>query len=227
LRNRPFAHGLKEEARAFWKASALSAPLVLRAETFKGVPALHPAWLRHSAMIGELLVLGITLSLDNFRTAIALGALRLTWRDAARVALVFGFWDAVAPLVGIIGGDYLAQTIGSTADYVGAAVLGAYGLYLLVRAWRSTEPEEMDERWALFGLPLPLSVDNVVAGTSLGLLGYSPWLAPPLFGAITALMTFVGLQLGRAVAHVINIRSDLLTGVALLIMAILLGLGVE
>jgi manganese efflux pump family protein len=176
-------------------------------------------------MIGELLILGITLSLDNLRTAIALGALRLPWRRAARVSLVFGFWDGVAPLVGILAGDYLAQTIGSTADYVGAAALGAYGLYLLIQAWRTPAPEEMDERWALFGLPLPLSVDNVVAGTSLGLLGYSSWLAPPLFGVITALMTFAGLELGRAAAHFIRLRSDLLTGVALVVMAIVLGLG--
>ena len=176
-------------------------------------------------MTGELLILGITLSLDNFRTAIVLGPLRLTWRYAVRVALVFGFWDAVAPLVGILGGDYFAQTIGSTADYVGAVALAAYGLYLLVEASRTPAPEELDQRWALFGLPLPLSVDNVVAGTSLGLLGFSPWLAPPLFGAITALMTLVGLAIGRAAARLIRIRSDLLTGVALIIMAILLGLG--
>ena len=177
-------------------------------------------------MIGNLLILGITLSLDNFRTAILLGGLRLTWRRSAQVALVFGFWDAVAPLVGIIAGDYLARTIGSTADYVGAGVLGAFGLYLLVQASRTSAPEELDPRWVLFSLPLPLSVDNVVAGTSLGLLGYSPWLAPPLFGVITALMTFVGLQVGRAAAHFIDIRSDLLTGIALVVMAILLGLGV-
>jgi putative Mn2+ efflux pump MntP len=176
-------------------------------------------------MIGELLILGVTLSLDNFRTAIALGALRLTRRHAVQVALVFGFWDAVAPLVGILGGDYLGQTIGSTAEYVGAAVLGVYGLYLLVQAWRTAAPDEVDQRWALFGLSLPLSVDNVVAGTSLGLLGYSPWVAPPLFGTITALMTFVGLELGRAAAQFIRLRSDLLTGVALVIMAIVLGLG--
>jgi putative Mn2+ efflux pump MntP len=143
-----------------------------------------------------------------------------------QVALVFGFWDMAAPLVGILGGDYFAQTIGSTADYVGAAVLGAYGLYLLVEASRTPPPEGFDQRWALFGLPLPLSVDNIVAGTSLGLLGYSPWLAPPVFGAITALMTFVGLAIGRAAARLIHVRSDLLTGVALVIMAILLGLGV-
>jgi manganese efflux pump family protein len=178
-------------------------------------------------MIGDLLILGITLSLDNFRTAIALGALGLRWSHAVRVALAFGAWDGVAPLAGILVGHHLSQTIGSTADYVGAVALGAYGLYLVVKAWRTPAPEELDQRWALFGLPLPLSLDNVVAGTSLGLLGFSPWLAPPLFGAITALMVLVGLQLGRAVAHFIRIRSDLLTGVALIVMATVLGLGLE
>lgn len=127
-------------------------------------------------MIGKLLILGVTLSLDNFRTAIALGTLRLTRRHAVQVALVFGFWDLVAPLVGILGGDYFAETIGSTADSVGAVVLGAYGLYLLIQAWRTPPPEELDQRWALFGLTLPLSVDNVIAGTSLGLLGFPPGL---------------------------------------------------
>lgn len=175
-------------------------------------------------MLGNLLILGIVLSLDNFRTAIVLGAQRLPWRDAVQVALAFGFWDGLAPLVGILVGDYLAETIGSTADYVGAAVLGAYGLYLLGQAWRTDEPEEMDKRWALVGLPLPLSVDNVVAGTSLGLLGYSPWIAPLLLGVITTLMTLVGLRLGGAVGQRIRIRSDLLTGVALVIMAAVLGL---
>jgi putative Mn2+ efflux pump MntP len=176
-------------------------------------------------MIGQLLILGITLSLDNFRTSIALGALGIPRHRALRVALVFGFWDAVAPLVGILAGDVFAETIGSTADYVGAATLAAYGLYLVVKACRAPA-EDLDERWALFGLPLPLSIDNVVAGTSLGLLGYSPWVAPPLFGCVTAVMTFVGLELGRTAARFVPLRADLLTGMALIVMAGLLVLGV-
>jgi manganese efflux pump family protein len=176
-------------------------------------------------MLGSLLLLGFTLSLDNFRTALVLGAIRLSWRRAAQVALVFGFWDGLAPLVGILVGKYLGQKIGSTADYVAAAALAGYGLFLVVQAWRTPEPEEPDQRWALFGLPVPLSLDNIVAGASLGLLGFSPWLAPPLFGVMTALMTIVGLQLGRALARFIHIRSDLLTGVALVVMAVLVEQG--
>ena len=121
-------------------------------------------------MIDNLLILGFTLSLDNFRTAIALGGLRLTWRHALQVALVFGVWDTLAP---------------------------------------------------------PLSLDNAFAGTSLGLLGFSPWVTASLFGAMTVLMTFLGLGLGRVAAHFIRLRSDLLTGVALVIMAFVLGLGLD
>jgi manganese efflux pump family protein len=173
-------------------------------------------------MIGKLLILGFTLSLDNFRTAIALGANQRTWRRALQLALMFGFWDGVAPMVGIFIGKYSSEAIGSTGEYVGAIALGAYGLYLVIRAWLTPAPE-LDKPWAIFGLLVPLSADNVVAGTSLGLLGFSPWLAPPVFGLTTVLMSLVGLQLGRAVACLIRIRPDLLTGVALLVMATVLG----
>jgi putative Mn2+ efflux pump MntP len=177
-------------------------------------------------MIGSLLLAGLALSLDNFRTSLVLGALRPSWPRSVQVAVTFGFWDGLAPLVGILVGRYLGQKIGSTADYVGAAALAAYGLYLIVQACLTAEPEEPDQRWALFGLPLPLSVDNVVAGTSLGLLGFSPWIAPPLFGLMTLLTSLAGLQLGRVAARFIPIRSDLLTGVGLVVMAVLLELGV-
>ena len=96
-------------------------------------------------------------------------------------------------------------------------------MFLIVRAWRTEAPEELERPWAVFGLIIPLSADNVLAGTSLGLLGFSPWLAAPLFGLITALMALIGLQLGRAAAGFIRIRSDLLTGVALVVMATVLG----
>jgi len=174
-------------------------------------------------VLGSLLVLGFTLSLDNFRTAIALGGLRLTWRRSLRVALAFGICDGLAPLVGILVGHYWSEAIGETAEYVGAIALGLYGLFLVLKAWLTEAPEELDQPWAVFGLIVPLSADNVLAGTSLGLLGFSPWLAPLVFGVITALMVLLGLQLGRAAAGVIHIRSDLLTGVALVVMATVLG----
>jgi putative Mn2+ efflux pump MntP len=173
-------------------------------------------------MIVELLILGFVLSLDNFRTSIALGTVPFSFRRTVQVALMFGLWDAVMPLVGLLLGAYIGEAVGTVAEYAGAIVLGGYGLYLLISALRNPEPDEIYHPWALFGIPLSLSLDNLLAGASLGLLGFSPWISATVFGATTALMSFVGLQLGRVVARFIRIRSDLLSGATLIIAAIVL-----
>ena len=82
-------------------------------------------------MLGSLLVLGFTLSLDNFRTALAFGGLPMSRRRSAEIALMFGFWDGVAPLLGILLGRYTSEAVGSTAEVMGAIALGAYGLFLV------------------------------------------------------------------------------------------------
>lgn len=174
-----------------------------------------------------LISLGFTLSLDNFRMSIALGGLKPNLLRSVKTSLIFGLWDGVAPAVGIILGNFLSQKINATADTVAAIGLGAYGLFVVVRALLSDEHADPDLRVATRGLPLPLSVDNVAAGASLGLLGYSPWLAPLLFGTITFVMSVAGHQIGRTAAHFIpRIRTDLLTGLAFVAMAVLLGMGV-
>src|SRR5918997_1055965 len=174
----------------------------------------------------SLLILWFVLSLDNFRLSIALGAFKLNWRRALRIAVVFGIWDGLSPLVGLLIGRYFGQEIGPpAADIVGPIVLLVYGLYLVVRSLQTEAPEDLDERMALFGIPLSLSLDNLLAGAGLGLLGFPPVFTAAVFGMITALMTFVGLQLGGVVARFVPVRSDLLSGAGLSIMAVFLGLG--
>lgn len=173
----------------------------------------------------SLLILGVILSLDNARLAVALGAFRLSWRRAVRIAAVFGLWDGLSPLVGLLIGRYFGEEIGPVAEFVGPAVLLVFGLYLVVRSLQSEAPEELDERWALFGIPLSLSLDNLLAGTGLGMLGFPPVVTAAVFGTMTALMTFVGLQLGGVVARFIPVRADLLSGVGLSVMAVVLALG--
>jgi manganese efflux pump family protein len=177
-----------------------------------------------------LLSLGVTLSLDNFRMSIALGGLKPTIRRSVKTSFIFGLWDGIAPLVGIVVGHYLSEKIDSTATTVAAIGLGAYGLFVVVRALRSPEHADPDLRLATRGLPLPLSVDNVAAGASLGLIGYSPWVAPLLFGVTTFVMSVAGHQIGRTLAHFINfipkLNLDLVTGVCFALMAVLMAFGV-
>lgn len=173
--------------------------------------------------IVALVVLAFTLSLDNFRSSIAIGTVPFGLRRAVQIALVFGIWDALAPLAGGLLGHYVGEAIGPFAEYVGPAVMGLYGVYLLIGALRNPAPEELDHPWVtLFGLPLALSVDNLLAGTGLGVLGFSPVLPAVLFGVMTAVMSFTGMCLGRFAARAIRIRADLVSGISLVAAAIVL-----
>src|SRR5215213_8634493 len=172
-----------------------------------------------------LVALAFALSWDNFRSSVALGTVPFGVRRAVQIALVFGLWDTVAPLVGGFLGRFFGEAVGPLAEYVGPVVLGVYGLYLLVGAVRNPEPDEVDHPWVtLFGLPLALSVDNLIAGTGLGLLGFSPVVPAVIFGAVTAVMSLAGLWLGRVAVRAIPIRADLLSAVSLLGAAVVLPL---
>jgi manganese efflux pump family protein len=178
-----------------------------------------------------LLSLGFTLSLDNFRSSLVLGGLKPTFRQSVKTSAIFGVWDGVAPLVGILMGEFLSTKIAGPAETIAMVGLAAYGLFLIVRAVISPERADPDLKWARFGLPIPLSIDNVVGGTALGLAGYSPWLAPVLFAVITFWVSLAGHQIGRTVASAVGfiprINTDLLTGIGFAVMAALLALGVH
>lgn len=172
-----------------------------------------------------LLALAFGLSLDNFRSSIAIGTIPFGWRRAVQVALVFGLWDAVGPLLGGVLGHYLGNFLGDTAAYIGAAALGLYGVYFIVGAIRKPEPEDMDHPWVtLFGMPLSLTLDNFIAGAGLGIAGFSLLVPMLAFGAMTVVMSFAGLFVGRLAAKVVRVRSDLFSGISLLGAAILLPL---
>lgn len=179
-------------------------------------------------MIFNLIGIGFILSLDNFRTSVTLGPLRFGWRRSALAAAVFGFFDALAPLAGLLLADYARREIaGPVSDIVGPAVLGCYGLYIIAQALRAGESADQDYLWSVLGLPVPLSLDNLIAGAGLGLAGLSPLVPAALFGAITFLMSLIGLQLGQGISYIvpIRIRWEFVTGGALIIEAIVFGLG--
>src|SRR5690242_1128307 len=65
------------------------------------------------AMIWEVLVLGFVLSLDNFRVSIVLGTVPFGLKRAVQVAVAFGLWDGIMPLVGLLIGRRIGDAVGN------------------------------------------------------------------------------------------------------------------
>ena len=128
------------------------------------------------------------------------------------------------PLIGLMIGREIGEAVGDVAEIVGAVALGVYGLYLVVSSLRNPEPEELDHPWALFGIPLTLSLDDLFAGASLGMLGFSPVVLGRRLRCRHG-RDVAGRAAGRrAAARLVRIRPDLLSGVTLIIAAVALPL---
>jgi len=166
-----------------------------------------------------LIPIAFVLSLDNFQSSIGLGTTKPSWRRILQAALVFSACDAVAPLIGVWAGRFFSRFVGPLAEYAGAAAMGAYALYLVVHAVRTEEAGDLDHPVAILGMPLPLSLDNLFAGASLGALGYSAGTVAVVAGCATGIMSMVGMALGKLAANTVRIRTDLFGGVVLLVMA--------
>jgi putative Mn2+ efflux pump MntP len=168
-----------------------------------------------------LLLLGFALSLDSFRVSLGLGTLKLSRVRQLQIVIAFGVCDALAPLIGLLIGKSLLEFIGPWVEHLGPLLLCAYGVYVIYIAHRYAGKAEGDaDRWMVLGLPLSLSLDNLVAGTSLGMIGFPILLSVAIIGAMSALLSFAGLRLGRTAVNLLRFRAELIGGVVLIVIAL-------
>lgn len=173
--------------------------------------------------MGTLLLLGFVLSLDSFRVSLALGALKLLPVRQAQIILAFGVCDGIAPLIGLLIGQSIVTHIGPWVEHLGPLVLCAYGIWVIYAARRQEGNETQKEfPWMVLGLPLSLSLDNLIAGTSLGLIGFPVLISVGVIGAMSALMSLAGLFLGKTVSNRLAQKSELLGGTALVLIALVM-----
>ncbi len=168
-----------------------------------------------------LLLLGFALSLDSFRVSLGLGTLKLSRLRQLQIVIAFGVCDAVAPLIGLLIGKSLLHTVGPWVEHLGPFLLCAYGVYVIYIAKRcaGTETGETD-RWMVLGLPLSLSLDNLIAGTTLGMIGFPILLSVTIIGTMSSLFSLAGLRLGKTAVNLLRFRGDLIGGVVLIFIAL-------
>jgi len=168
-----------------------------------------------------LLLLGFALSLDSFRVSLGLGTLKLSRLRQLQIVIAFGVCDALAPLIGLLIGKSLLEFIGPWVEHLGPLLLCAYGVYVVYIAQRFAGRETGEtDRWMVLGLPLSLSLDNLIAGTTLGMIGFPLVLSVTAIGAMSALLAFAGLRLGRTAVNLLRIRAELIGGVVLIFIAL-------
>jgi putative Mn2+ efflux pump MntP len=185
-----------------------------------------PGWMaassdtsREGLCMITVIILGLALGLDSFRASVAMAASKLSAGQTLRVVLAFGICDGLAPLVGLALNRITAIYVASLSELIAPVVLIGFGAYVLFQRL-DAEKGEADLGWSILGVPLCLSLDNLVAGIGLETLGPPVLPSAIAIGILSGVMSLAGMTLGRLGGLVLPVSLERLSGL------LLVGLGV-
>ena len=180
--------------------------------------------------IAALLLIAVALSMDAFAVSICrgLGMRRLNLRTAAVLALFFGCFQALMPLVGWALGSQLMWLIAPVDHWVAFVLLAFIGGKMLWEAFHEDDEgcgcedtSAIDLREFLV-LAVATSIDALAAGISFAALNVDIVASVSLIGVITFALSFVGV----AVGHFFGARYERPASVVGGVVLILIGLKV-
>lgn len=178
--------------------------------------------------LGELFLVSVALSLDAFSVALSCG-MRLPadrYRKFLKIALAFGIFQAVMPLLGSVLSKYLlAQYIAQYAPLISSLVFGGLGAKTFYDFFTSGKEEGLapclcNGYRCLMSLSVATSIDAFLIGSVLGLKQISLPVAVTWIGAVTFINSLVGCLLGNKAVGFLNRYSRILAGTILLALAV-------
>jgi putative Mn2+ efflux pump MntP len=178
--------------------------------------------------VSDVLLIAVAVGLSNFAAAVGIGLSGVDGRLRLRIAIVFGFFEAAMPLVGLLIGSRLAHSVGSAASYLGGGLLIVAGIYTVVQARRGA-PDERPGSSGMGGLMVTgaaLSIDNLIVGFALGTHEVSVVLAAIVIAVVSVGLSIIGLELGSRVGASVEKWSAELGGAVLILIGIAIASGI-
>ena len=193
----------------------------------------------------ELFFIAVGLAMDAFAVSIGkgLGMHRLDLRQAAVIALFFGGFQMLMPIIGWLLGAQFANLVTSVAHWIAFAVLAFIGGKMIRDALREDEDSggaesgtavssggngkasgvglSLDMR-ELFMLAIATSIDALAVGVSFAFLDVAVLPAATLIGVVTFVISFGGVAIG----HQFGSRWEKLSSIAGGVILILIGVKV-
>jgi putative Mn2+ efflux pump MntP len=172
---------------------------------------------------GSILLLALGLAMDATAVCAARGcaAVRIRPMHALLVALFFGGFQALMPLVGWLVGSSVGPAVRAWDHWIVFGLLAAIGGKMLWEA-RARGEQQALEGADLFGLrvltllAIATSIDALAVGFTLPMLNAPFALSLLTIGVTTAFTSAAGLFAGRRFGAVLGNRPDLIGGVVLI-----------
>ena len=169
-----------------------------------------------------IIVIAVGLAMDAFAVSIATGA---TYRKPGRnhafkMALAFGSFQAIMPVVGWLAGLTLREFIRDYDHWVAFILLAFIGGKMIYESFKIKRVQQQTDTLStamLLALALATSIDALAVGITFSfLLAGSLVIAVIIIGAITFVLSYAGFYIGKSFGHFFETGIEALGGLILL-----------
>jgi len=208
-----------------WKFLISSGNLVLACKTSYTLPYE----LRGKSGLGilELLLVAIGLAMDSFTVSLCKGLRmrRINYGQALVIALFFGFFQAMMPLLGWILGIQFEQYITSVDHWIAfilLAVIGSKMLYDTLAEDPSCPVQTVDrlDLKELLLLSIATSIDALAVGITLAFLKTDILLSVSLIGIVTFILSLAAVAIGNRFGNRLQSKAGIAGGAVLILIGL-------
>lgn len=169
----------------------------------------------------EILLLAFALAMDSVALSIASGARcrTLQFKDAVRVAFIFGFFQALMPLLGFVLGLSFAKFIEAIDHFIAFGILAVLGAKMILEARENKEQAcltRLGVRFLISGAAAT-SIDALAVGITFSFGGTEIWSACAIIGGVCFALCVIACYAGRFLGEWLESKALVLGGVILIL----------
>lgn len=172
-----------------------------------------------------ILFIAFGLAMDAFAVSISSGVSMtlLKIKHAFRIALFFGIFQALMPILGWLAGMGAKEFISGIDHWVAFGLLFAVGIKMIYESFKIKKAQDVSEMMGiklLLILSVATSIDALAVGLSLSLLKVAIIMPSIIIGIVTFCLSFIGVIIGKKIGHFFESRIEIAGGLILIAIGI-------
>ena len=174
--------------------------------------------------IFTILLIAFSLSIDAFVVSVTAGITitKIKLGHALKIALMFGLFQAIMPLIGWFSGNQIRTIFESVEYFVVTGIFFVIGFKMLFETFLIKEEKEKDYTnfKLLLLLAVATSLDAFAAGLGFSILHVYIVIPVIIIGMVTFLTSFIGVYIGDTTGKFFGNSFGIIGGVILIGLAI-------
>jgi len=172
-----------------------------------------------------IIFIAIALAMDAFAVSIVSGLTikSLKIQNALMIALFFGLFQGIMPIVGWLAGLSFRDLISSIDHWIAFGLLGAIGCKMIYESSKmegSKKNIDPLNLYILLILSIATSIDALAVGLSLSFLKVSIAFPAIVIGIITFSLSVIGVYIGDRFGHFFEKKIEIIGGLILICIGI-------